>query len=154
MIFPLSLRKQMQWEIFFCKLTTEERHFSSSWYKGCHCLGWSLLSFCTLTEHNFQMKNFQKEHNSENGKIIIRGSIKDKFVVYKSWVLIFSRSLIHSKTQNNYIVKNNWIGVLEEILAVKDYFRGEGFGHLGFKFAFRWGFLHCSSKQWHTFKLV
>lgn len=53
-------------------------------------------------------------------------SRKDKLVVYKSWILIFSRILIYSETGNNYIVKNNWISGLEEILAVKDYFFWEG----------------------------
>lgn len=101
---------------------------------------WSLLSFCTLTEHNFPVQNFRKEHNSRNGRIIIMCSIKDKFVVYKSRILIFSRSPIHSKTWNNYIVKNNWIWVLEEILAVKDYICGGCFGLLQFKFVFRWGY--------------
>lgn len=78
--------------------------------------------------------------------------IKDKFVVYKSWILIFSRSLIRSKTWNNYIVKNNWILVLEEIWAIKDYFCGEGLAIEAY-ICIGAGIIHCSSKQWHVLSL-
>lgn len=158
MIFPPSLREHMLWDIFFLESWQLKKGiFPPGDMKVVIAKnGLPVLSFCALTAHNFQLWNLKQEHNSGNGKIIIMCSRKDKFAVYKSWTLIFSRSLIHSKTWNNYIVKNNWISVLVEILAVKDYFCEEGFWPFGVYICILVGlfFPHCSSRQWHIFKFA